>query len=277
MMRDKRPVDLKRILVYLLLSAGALVMILPFLWMLSTSLKDSAATFTLPPQWVPDSPTLNSYKQAFETVPLGRFFLNSVLVALVSTFFQVLICAMAGYAFARIPFKGRELLFILYLATLMVPQQVTLTPLFILMTLLGWANTYQALILPGIFSAFGTFLMRQFFLGIPRSLEEAAFIDGAGYVRVFFQIIIHLAKPAIATLWIFAFMASWNNFLWPLIITSDTALMTLPLGLSTLQGRWTTEWNVLMAGTLISILPMVLVYVFTQKYIIKGLTHTGLK
>lgn len=277
MIREKRRVSFKHILVYILLGVGAFVMVLPFLWMLSTSLKDSAATFTLPPQWIPDAPSVNSYRQAFETVPLGRFFLNSVFVAIVSTFFQVLFCAMAGYAFARISFKGRELLFVIYLATLMVPQQVTLTPLFILMTLLGWANTYQALILPGIFSAFGTFLMRQFFLGIPRSLEEAAFIDGAGYVRVFFQIIIHLAKPAIATLWIFAFMASWNNFLWPLIITSDTALMTLPLGLSTLQGRWTTEWNVLMAGTLISILPMVLVYVFTQKYIIKGLTHTGLK
>lgn len=277
MIREKRRVSFKQILVYVLLGAGAFVMVLPFLWMLSTSLKDSAATFTLPPQWIPDAPSLDSYSRAFETVPLGRFFLNSVFVAIVSTFFQVLFCAMAGYAFARISFRGREVLFVIYLATLMVPQQVTLTPLFILMTLLGWANTYQALILPGIFSAFGTFLMRQFFLGIPRSLEEAAFIDGAGYVRVFFQIIIHLAKPAIATLWIFAFMASWNNFLWPLIITSDTALMTLPLGLSTLQGRWTTEWNVLMAGTLISILPMVLVYVFTQKYIIKGLTHTGLK
>lgn len=267
----------KKGLQYAILFLGAVVMILPFLWMVSTSLKSASATFVLPPKWIPEDPSLNSYKQVFETVPMARFFMNSIFVAVVSTFFQVLICAMAGYAFARIKFKGREVLFYIYLATLMVPQQVTMTPLFILMNMLGWANTYKALILPGIFSAFGTFLMRQFFQGIPKSIEEAAFIDGAGYVTIFFRIIIHLAKPVIATLWIFAFMASWNNFLWPLIITSDVAHMTLPLGLATLQGRWTTDWNVLMAGTLISILPMLMVYVFTQKYIIKGLTHTGLK
>ena len=277
MTNPKTKKRLSKGLQYALLLAGAVVMLLPFAWMLSTSLKTSEATFMLPPQWIPENPSLDSYKQVFETVPMARFFMNSVFIALVTAFFQVLICAMAGYAFARIDFPGREVLFYIYLATLMVPQQVTMTPLFILMTKLGWANTYKALILPGIFSAFGTFLMRQFFQGIPRSIEEAAFIDGAGYVTIFFRIIIHLAKPVIATLWIFAFMASWNNFLWPLIITSDTAHMTLPLGLATLQGRWTTDWNVLMAGTLISIIPMLLVYVFTQKYIIKGLTHTGLK
>jgi multiple sugar transport system permease protein len=267
----------KNALTYIILIIGAIVMIIPFLWMLSTSLKSASATFVLPPEWIPKDPSLTSYRQVFDTVPMGRFFANSIFVAMVTTFFQVLICAMAGYAFARIDFKGREVLFYVYLATLMVPQQVTMTPLFILMTKLGWVNTYKALIMPGIFSAFGTFFMRQFFKGIPNSIEEAAFIDGAGYVTIFFRIIIHLAKPAIATLWIFAFMGSWNNFLWPLIITSDTAHMTLPLGLSTLQGRWTTDWNVLMAGTLMSILPMLMVYLVTQKYIIKGLTHTGLK
>lgn len=262
---------------HLILVVGAICMIIPFLWMISTSLKTSSATFVFPPEWIPKNPSLDSYKQVFETVPMLTFFMNSIFIAMVTTFFQVLICAMAGYAFARIEFKGREVLFYIYLATLMVPQQVTLTPLFIIMTKLGWANTYQALILPGIFSAFGTFLMKQFFMDIPNSIEEAAFIDGAGYVKIFFKIIIHLAKPVIATLWIFAFMSSWNNFLWPLIITSDTAHMTLPLGLSALKGRWTTDWNVLMAGTLVSILPMLFVYIFTQKYIIKGLTHSGLK
>ncbi len=262
---------------HLILIVGAICMIIPFLWMISTSLKTSSATFVFPPEWIPKNPSLDSYKQVFETVPMLTFFMNSIFIAMVTTFFQVLICAMAGYAFARIEFKGREVLFYIYLATLMVPQQVTLTPLFIIMTKLGWANTYQALILPGIFSAFGTFLMKQFFMDIPNSIEEAAFIDGAGYVKIFFKIIIHLAKPVIATLWIFAFMSSWNNFLWPLIITSDTAHMTLPLGLSALKGRWTTDWNVLMAGTLVSILPMLFVYIFTQKYIIKGLTHSGLK
>ncbi|MBB4051550.1 multiple sugar transport system permease protein [Devosia subaequoris] len=256
---------------------GAAVMLLPFAWMISTSLKTAGATFVMPPQLIPAEPTLDNYAAAFTTLPMGRFLLNSLLVSLASTVLMVLNCAMAGYAFARIPFRGRTLLFYTYLATLMVPQQVTLTPLFVLMTQLGWTNTYQALILPGSFGAFGTFLMRQFFQKLPREVEEAAFIDGAGYIRIFFGIAIHLARPALATLFIFAFMQSWNNFLWPLIITSDTQMMTLPLGLSALQGRYTTNWNVLMAGTVISTLPVLAVYVFAQKYIIRGLSHTGLK
>ncbi len=268
---------LKKLIFYVILLLGSVAMLLPFLWMLSTSLKSSDATMILPPEWIPKEITLDNYKEVTSAMPMGRFFLNSIFVALTSTFFQVFICAMAGYAFARIEFKGREVLFYIYLGTLMVPTQVTLTPLFIIMNLFNWTNTYQALILPGMFSAFGTFLMRQFFKGIPKSLEEAAFMDGAGYITIFFKIIIHLAKPVFATLWIFGFMASWNNFLWPLIITSDTAHMTLPLGLAALQGRWTTDWNVLMAGTMISIFPILFVYIFTQKYIIKGMTHTGLK
>ena len=261
----------------LLMVLGAVATLLPFIWMISTSLKTSGATFVMPPQFIPDEPTLDNYAAAFTTMPMGRFLLNSLFVAFASTTLMVLTCAMAGYAFARIPFRGRTVLFYAYLATLMVPQQVTLTPLFVLMTQLGWTNSYQALILPGSFGAFGTFLMRQFFLKLPREVEEAAFIDGAGYITIFFRIAIHLARPALATLFIFAFMQSWNSFLWPLIITSDTQMMTLPLGLSALQGRYATDWNVLMAGTVISTLPVLAVYIFAQKYIIQGLSHTGLK
>ena len=260
-----------------ILLLGAVVMLLPFAWMISTSLKTSGATFVMPPQFIPAEPTLDNYVTAFTTMPMARFLLNSLFVALASTTLMVLNCAMAGYAFARIPFRGRTVLFYAYLATLMVPQQVTLTPLFVLMTQLGWTNSYQALILPASFGAFGTFLMRQFFLKLPREIEEAAFIDGAGYVTIFFRIAIHLARPALATLFIFAFMQSWNSFLWPLIITSDTQMMTLPLGLSALQGRYATDWNVLMAGTVISTLPVLACYVFAQKYIIQGLSQTGLK
>lgn len=261
----------------LIMVLGALVTLLPFAWMVSTSLKTAGATFVMPPQFIPSDPTLDNYVAAFTTMPMGRFLLNSLFVAFASTILMVLTCAMAGYAFARIPFRGRTVLFYAYLATLMVPQQVTLTPLFVLMTQLEWINSYQALILPGSFGAFGTFLMRQFFLKLPREVEEAAFIDGAGYVTIFFRIAIHMARPALATLFIFAFMQSWNSFLWPLIITSDTQMMTLPLGLSALQGRYATDWNVLMAGTVISTLPVLAVYVFAQKYIIQGLSHTGLK
>lgn len=265
------------VLVYMILILGSIIMIGPFAWMLSTSLKTVDATFIMPPEWIPKDITFSNYLKITEIFPMYKFLLNSIFVSVSSTLGQLLFCSMAAYAFARMEFKGRDALFLLYLGTLMVPSQVTLTPLFILMKKLDLANTYRALILPGMFSAFGTFLMRQFFLTIPKSLEEAAFIDGAGYIRVFFKIILPLSKTALATLGIFSFMASWNDFLWPLIITSDIGHMTLPLGLSSLQGRWTTNWNILMAGTLISIIPILIVYIFAQKYFIKGITLTGIK
>jgi multiple sugar transport system permease protein len=265
------------ILTYILLVAGSIIMIAPFLWMLSTSLKTTEATFILPPQWIPKNPTFQNYINVSSAFPMFRFLFNSIYVAVMGTLGQILLCSMAAYAFSRLEFKGRDMIFLLYLGTLMIPSQVTLTPLFILMRFLEWQNTYRALILPGMFSAFGTFLMRQFFLTIPKSLEEAAFIDGAGYFKIFFNIILPLSKPALATLTIFSFMGSWNDFLWPLIITSDTAHMTLPLGLASLQGRWTTDWNLLMSGTLISVVPVLTVYLFAQKYFIKGITLTGIK
>lgn len=262
---------------YILLIAGGILMVAPFVWMLSTSLKTSEATFVMPPQWIPRHITFDNYVKVTQIFPMLKFFLNSILVSVISTTGQVLLCSMAAYAFARIEFKGRDFIFLLYLGTLMIPSQVTLTPLFILMKKLGWANTYRALILPGMFSVFGTFLMRQFFLGIPKSLEEAAFIDGANHFTIFFKMFLPLSKTAIATLIIFSFMGSWNDFLWPLIITSDINHMTLPLGLASLQGRWTTQWNILMAGTLISVIPILIVYLFAQKYFIKGITLTGIK
>lgn len=262
---------------YLTLIVGSVIMLLPFLWMISTAFKNSDVVFIFPPEFIPKEITMENFKKVSEAFPVYKFFFNSVLVAVISTLGQLLVSSMAAYAFARIEFRGREVLFLIYLGTMMVPEQVTLTPLFILMKYLGWANTYKALILPGMFTAFGTFLMRQAFLGIPKSLEEAAFIDGAGHLRVFMKIILPLTKPTLATLTVFSFMASWNKFLWPLIITSEVSKMTLPLGLASLQGRWETDWNVLMAGTLINILPMLAVYLIAQKHIIKGLSHTGIK
>jgi multiple sugar transport system permease protein len=184
---------------------------------------------------------------------------------------------MAAYAFARIRFRGRDLLFLVYLITLMVPAQVTMVPLFILMRLLGLTNSYAGLILPSVTSAFGVFLLRQFFLTIPRDLEEAAFLDGASHWTVFWRVILPLSRPGLAALTIFSFMASWNSFLWPLLIITDQSLMTLPLGLSTLQGQYTTVWNQLMAGTVISILPIVVVYVLAQRHFVEGMTLSGLK
>jgi multiple sugar transport system permease protein len=272
--RALRPADYAT---YAVLGIGAVAMLLPFAWMLSTSLKTGDATFVMPPQLIPSAPTLENYSDIFAAVPMGQFLVNSIFVSATSTVLMVLSCAMAGYAFARIKFPGREIVFYAYLATLMIPQQVTLVPLFVIMTWLDWGNTYQALILPSSFGAFGTFLLRQFYLRLPREVEEAAFMDGAGYVRIFFTIGLQLARPALATLAVFAFMASWNSFLWPLIITSNQSMMTLPVGLSFLNGRYTTDWNVLMAGAVIGTLPIIAVYVFAQKYIIQGLATTGLK
>lgn len=268
---------LNKIVFYTTINLGALIMIIPFLWMLSTSIKDQGATMTLPPQFIPETITFTNYAQVAESFSIWKFLFNSFFVAVTSTLGQLLLCSMAAYAFSRLHFKGRDTLFLIYLATLMVPMQVTMTPQFILMKYLGWLDTYQGLILPGLFNAFGTFLLRQFFLGIPKSLEEAAFIDGASHFRVFFQIILPLSKPALATLAIFSFMQSWNNFLWPLIIVSNQDLMTLPLGLSILQGRWATDWNLLMAGVVISVIPILAVYLFAQKYFIKGITLSGIK
>jgi multiple sugar transport system permease protein len=266
-----------RLLLYLLLILGGLVMIVPFAWMVSTSLKSGEYVLSMPPQWIPNPATLDSYRRIFELYPIGRMLFNSVLVAGLTTLGQLITCSMAAYAFARLKFRGHNFVFLLYLATLMVPFQVTITPLFILMRIFDWINTYQGLILPGVFSAFGTFLLRQAFLTIPTEYEEAAYMDGASPLTIFLRIILPLSKPALATLSVFAFMGSWNAFLWPLFIVREETLMTLPVGLATLQGRWLTEWNLVMAGTVITVLPMLLLYLVAQKYLVQGYVMSGLK
>lgn len=264
-------------LLYILLLISGAVMVIPFAWMLSTSLKGGGAVLTMPPQWIPDPATLDSYRRIFELYPIGQMLFNSLLVAILVTFGQLVSCSMAAYAFARLKFRGQNAVFLLYLATLMVPFQVTITPLFIMMRIFGWINTYQGLILPGIFSAFGTFLLRQAFMTIPAEYEEAAYMDGASPLTIFLRIILPLSKPALATLSVFAFMGSWNSFMWPLFIVREEALMTLPVGLATLQGRWLTEWNLVMAGSVITVLPMLLLYLVAQKYLVQGYVMSGLK
>jgi len=262
---------------YLLVVLGALVMIIPFAWMISTSLKSGEYVLSMPPQFIPNPVTLDSYKRIFELYPIGRMLFNSLFVAVMTTLGQLVTCSMAAYAFARMKFRGHNLVFMLYLATLMVPFQVTITPLFILMRIFGWFNTYQGLILPGVFSAFGTFMLRQAFITIPLEYEEAAYMDGASPLTIFLQIILPLSTPTLATLSVFAFMGSWNAFLWPLFIVREQSMMTLPVGLATLQGRWLTEWNLVMAGTVITVLPMLLMYLFAQKSLVQGYVMSGLK
>ncbi|WP_257958652.1 carbohydrate ABC transporter permease [Bacillus sp. V3-13] len=253
------------------------MMLLPFLWMVSTSLKNQGATMVFPPEFIPKNATFQNYQEVTVAFPMLQFLANSLIVAVLTTLGQLLLCSMAAYAFARMNFWGRDKLFLLYLATMMVPSQVTMIPQFILMKNFGWLDTYQALIIPGLFSVFGTFLLRQAFLSIPRELEEAAFMDGANHFSVFWRVILPLSKPTLATLGIFSFMQSWNNYLWPLIVINDKSIATLPLGLSLLQGRWETDWNLMMAGVVISVLPILAVYLFAQKYFIQGMTMSGMK
>ena len=266
-----------RVLVYLALGVGAVAMVFPFAWMVSTSLTTDAQLFATPPRLIPDPAQPENYSRVFQVFPIARFALNSVIVAGVSTALQVATSAMGAYAFARIRFPGREVLFVVYLATLMIPIQVLVVPLFIEMRLIGQVNTYAGLILPGIASAFGTFLLRQYMLTLPIELEEAALIDGASRWTVFRKIVLPLSGPALATFGIFAFMASWNAFLWPLLIASDLDMMTLPVGLSNLRGRFVTEWNLVMAGATVSVIPIVIVYLAAQRYVVRGIALSGLK
>lgn len=260
-----------------IIGLGALVMLFPFAWMVATSLTTDAQLFATPPRLVPDPIDPSSYSRVAQSFPLWRWVANSVGVSAVSTFLQVLTSAMAAYVFSRFEFRGQRLLFGVYLATLMVPLQVLIVPLFIEVSRMGLQDSYAALLLPLIASPFGVFLLRQFFMTLPREIEEAARIDGAGHWQVFSRVVLPMSKPALATLTVFAFMAAWNSFLWPLVAINSEHLMTLPLGLSQLHGRFTTEWNLVMAGSTISVIPIVALYLAAQKYVIQGVALSGVK
>jgi multiple sugar transport system permease protein len=268
---------IKKISLYFLLSIISIVMLLPFLWMLSTSLKEPSQVFAFPPQWIPNPVVWKNYVDAWNALPFARFFLNSIIVAVSVTAGQLVTASLAAYAFARLQFPGRDKIFLAYLATMMIPGQVTMIPVFILLKMLGWIDTYKALILPNIFTTYGTFLLRQFFLTIPKDLEDSAVIDGCGPFRIYLQIILPLSKPALATLATFTFLGSWNDFMWPLIVTHSMEMRTLPVGLSIFQGLYYTEWTLLMAASVIVLMPVIVVYIFNQRFFIKGITMTGLK
>ncbi|MGH2560496.1 MAG: carbohydrate ABC transporter permease [Thermomicrobiales bacterium] len=250
-------------------------MVAPFLWMASTAFKDPGAAFDYPPRWIPRPPTLESFREVWTLVPYDRYLFNSAFVAICVTAGEVVTSALAAYAFARLRFPGRDAMFLLYLATLMIPGQVTIIPNFILMRYLGWINTYQGLIIPTAFTALGTFLLRQYFLSIPRELEEAARVDGASYFEVWWRIIMPLSSPALATLAVFSFMGSWNSFLWPFVMVSTSEMRTLTVALRSFQTDYGTEWGLLMAGSLIAMVPMVVIFLAAQKYFVRGIATTG--
>ncbi len=265
--------------IFVLLSILAVVILMPFLFMISTSLKPNDEVYEFPIRWVPRTIVFSNYTQLFSMYPFFRYIANSLLVAVCVTVLHLLVASMAAYSFSRIEFKGRDPLFFLFLATMMIPFHMKLIPMFVIVKTLGWLDNYLALIVPALFAPFGTFLLRQYFLTIPMDLDEAAEIDGCSPVRIYWQVCLPLGAPALSTLTILTFLASWNNFLWPLIVLNSNEKYTLPIGLSQMVTEYffETDWNVVMAAALVSILPVLIVFLFAQKFIVQGIALSGLK
>ncbi len=262
---------------YGVLVAGAFVMVFPFVWMVIASLMTAGEIQLRPPVWLPAEPQFGNYSELAQSIPIARLYFNSLFTAGIIVFGVLLSSSLAGFAFAKYRFPGRELLFYIILATMMIPFFVTLIPVFFIVRQLGWIDTYQGLVVPGLTSAYGIFLMRQFIITLPDELIDAARIDGASELRIYWRIIIPLVKPALATLGTFTFIGAWNNFLWPLLVLNSRELMTLPLGINSMKSLYADNTNLLMAGTAVSVLPMLLVFVFLQRYFIQGIALTGLK
>lgn len=292
----------QRAAVVTLLVLFAATTVLPFLWMLSTSLKRPDVAIT---SFLPGMPTLANYETVFRVLPYGRFYVNSIIVAVIVTFGQVATSAMAGYAFARLEFPGRNKLFFTYLATMMVPGAVTMVPQFMMLSrmpdhlnalfgtsyftddqfFLGrWfagralgTDSFFVLIVPSLFSPYGTFMLRQFFLGIPKELDEAATIDGCSRFQIFRLMVLPLSKPALATLATFTFMGAWGNFMWPLIMTNNAAMRTLPVGLASFMGDYGAEWPVMMAGAMLMVVPMIIFFLLCQRWFVEGIQVGAVK
>ncbi len=272
----RRRVTASSVLLHLVVVVGALVMLFPFVWAVITSIS-SGAGLSATPSLVPTDPSLSAYVELFTRLPFARVTVNSLGLAVVSTLFQMATGAMAAYAFSRLEFRGRDALFAVYLATMMIPLQVLIVPLFVEMKYLGLIDSYLGALLPTVSTAFAVFLLRQAVNQVPRELDEAATLDGAGHLRIFTRIVLPNIRPALATLAVFAFMQSWNSFLWPLIILRSPELQTFPVALQALQGQYTTQWDVVMAGSVVSVLPMLALYVVAQRYVVQGVASSGLK
>lgn len=261
---------------YLVLIGYAVITIIPFAWALSASFKPLAEIASSSSNFIPQEFTLDNYRTIFVQEPLfGRWLFNSAIVALLVTLLNLLFNSMAGYALARIRFPGNRLWFLLILAALMIPGQITLLPKFLILKSLGWLNTYQGLIIPSAINATFIFMMRQFFLNFPKELEEAAALDGLGRIETFFRIVLPLAKPPLAAQTIFVFMGAWNEFLLPLVVMADPAMFTLPVGLNAFKGQYISYWNYIMAASMIFTLPALALYAFFNRYFIQGVTFTG--
>jgi len=275
--RSTAPARAGAIVKWVVIGVGVLVAVMPFLWMLSVSFRTERDLFQNPASLIPQTWSLHGYLGVWEQLPFLRLVLNTVIFAGVTTSLTLALDSLCAYALARMRFRGRNVAFIVVIATLMVPFQVTLIPVFIELYHLGWLNTYQGLIIPRATSAFGIFLLRQSFMSIPTELDEAARIDGAGHFRIYRQVILPLSKPALATVALLNFMALWNDLLWPLIVTSTPEMRTLPAGLTLFGGAHVTDHAVLLAGATISLLPLAIAFFLAQRYFVAGVATTGLK
>ena len=263
--------------IYLLLSIGSILMLLPFVWMISSSLKTSNEVMTMPPVWIPSEFQWGNYIKAMEVAPFGRYFVNSVIVTLLSTIGELLTTILAAYAFSRINFYGKGIVFAVLLGTMMVPGEVLLIPNFVTVSNLGWIDSYEALIIPWVASIFSIFLLRQYFFSIPTELSYAAKVDGCSDFKFLWYVMVPLAKPALITIALLKVIGSWNAFLWPLIVTNSQELRTLPVGLSAFTTEAGVKYELLMAASTMVILPMLILFFIMQKYIISGVARTGLK
>ncbi|HUT66237.1 MAG TPA: carbohydrate ABC transporter permease [Spirochaetota bacterium] len=268
---------IKRSVLHIVLIAGAIIMIFPFVWGISTSLKDMREVLANPFSIIPRDITLINYKNVVKSIPIVRFFINSLIVSVTITASQLFTCSLSAYAFARLKFPFRDGLFYILLGTMMIPQHVIMIPVYIILNFFRLIDTYAAMIVPFISGAFGTFLLRQFFLTIPKELEEAATLDGCGHLRFLFRIMLPLSRPILATLAIFTFMWSWNNYLWPLIVTNRIEIRTLQYGLAMFKEEGGLNWGQLMAGTTIATVPILVMFLVMQRQFIQGITLTGLR
>jgi multiple sugar transport system permease protein len=273
--RRRRPLAVP---LHLVLIVGLIVMVIPFVWMILGSFKTTGELRQVPPTWIPEDPTLGNYRDLFDRLNFPRYFFNSAVVAGIVTAGVLIISSMAGYAFAKLEFPGKRVLFVLVLSTLMIPIFVTFMPLFVLVTNLGLANTHAALILPWLANALGVFLMRQYIIGLPDELLEAARIDGAGEYTIFFRVVLPLCGPALATLAVLTFVAQWNSFLWPLVVASTEDMFTLPVAVALFAtGQQETNLALQLAGATVVVLPMIILFFAMQRYVIQGVARTGIK
>ncbi len=263
---------------YLSLTAIALLMLFPLLWLLSTSFKSAGEDiFSFPPQLLPTRPTFDNFQQVWTTYPMGSYLLNSTIVAILTVSLNLLFCSLAAYPLARLQFQGRQLIFTLVVATIMIPFQIVMIPLYILTVKLGLRNSYLGVILPNLASAFGIFLLRQAFQGVPKELEEAGRMDGCSEIGIWWHIMLPAIRPALVTLAIFVFIGAWSDFLWPLIVLDRPEYYTLPLGVAALASSLDLNWRLIAAGSIISIVPVLLLFVFLQRYIIPTDAGSGVK